>query len=148
MISDLGAASGYEVRHQNFVMVMPQSGERIRGRERMREFQAAFGQSAPAMRLRRPLVRGGLWVAEVLSDYGGGRVFHYVSIVELRDGKMWRDIRYYAEPFEGFSDLILQLYGPEIGDHARSAVGMAELPLGVPVEIEAEVAIRTDREPR
>lgn len=48
----------------------------------------------------------------------------------------------------GFSDLILQLYGPEIGDHARSAVGMAELPLGVPVEIEAEVAIRTDREPR
>ena len=44
----------------------------------------------------------------------------------------------------GFSDLILQLYGPEAGDHARSAVGMAELPLGVPVEIEAEVHIGTD----
>jgi enamine deaminase RidA (YjgF/YER057c/UK114 family) len=43
----------------------------------------------------------------------------------------------------GFSDLILQLYGPEAGDHARSAVGMAELPLGVPVEIEAEVEIRS-----
>jgi len=43
----------------------------------------------------------------------------------------------------GFSDLILQLYGPEAGDHARSAVGMAELPLGVPVEIEAEVEIHT-----
>jgi enamine deaminase RidA (YjgF/YER057c/UK114 family) len=41
----------------------------------------------------------------------------------------------------GFSDLILELYGPEAGDHARSAVGMAELPLGMPVEIEAEVAI-------
>ena len=41
----------------------------------------------------------------------------------------------------GFSDLILQLYGPEAGDHARSAVGMAELPLGMPVEIEAEVEI-------
>ena len=48
----------------------------------------------------------------------------------------------------GFSDLILEVYGPEAGDQARSAVGMAELPLGVPVEIEAEVAIRTDREPR
>jgi enamine deaminase RidA (YjgF/YER057c/UK114 family) len=46
----------------------------------------------------------------------------------------------------GFSDLILELYGPEVGDHARSAVGMAELPLGVPVEIEAEVEIRTGRE--
>ena len=42
----------------------------------------------------------------------------------------------------GFSDLILELYGPEAGGHARSAVGMAELPFDIPVEIEAEVAIR------
>jgi len=28
----------------------------------------------------------------------------------------------------GFSDLILELYGPVIGAHCRSAVGMAELP--------------------
>jgi enamine deaminase RidA (YjgF/YER057c/UK114 family) len=41
----------------------------------------------------------------------------------------------------GFSDLILELYGPEVGDHARSAVGMAGLPLGMPVEVEAEVEI-------
>ena len=42
----------------------------------------------------------------------------------------------------GFSDLILELYGPEAGAHARSAVGMAELPFGIPVEIEGEVRIR------
>jgi enamine deaminase RidA (YjgF/YER057c/UK114 family) len=41
----------------------------------------------------------------------------------------------------GFSDLILELYGPEVGRHARSAVGMAELPFGIPVEIEAELQI-------
>ena len=41
----------------------------------------------------------------------------------------------------GFSDLILELYGPGIGAHARSAVGMAELPFDIPVEIEAEVAL-------
>jgi enamine deaminase RidA (YjgF/YER057c/UK114 family) len=41
----------------------------------------------------------------------------------------------------GFSDLILELYGVEAGQHARSAVSMAELPLGLPVEIEAEVEI-------
>jgi enamine deaminase RidA (YjgF/YER057c/UK114 family) len=41
----------------------------------------------------------------------------------------------------GFSDLILDLYGPEAGAHARSAVGLAELPFGIPVEIEAEVEI-------
>jgi enamine deaminase RidA (YjgF/YER057c/UK114 family) len=41
----------------------------------------------------------------------------------------------------GFSELIVELYGPERGRHARSAVGLSELPLGIPVEIEAEVAI-------
>ena len=39
----------------------------------------------------------------------------------------------------GFSDLILELYGPVIGAHSRSAVGMAELPFDIPVEIEGEV---------
>lgn len=41
----------------------------------------------------------------------------------------------------GFSDLILELYGPVIGAHARSAVGLAELPFDIPVEIESEVEI-------
>jgi enamine deaminase RidA (YjgF/YER057c/UK114 family) len=41
----------------------------------------------------------------------------------------------------GFSDLILELFGPDCGAHSRSAVGMAELPFDVPVEIEAEVEI-------
>ncbi|HEX7272482.1 MAG TPA: RidA family protein [Casimicrobiaceae bacterium] len=41
----------------------------------------------------------------------------------------------------GFTELIVELYGPQRGLHARSAVGMAELPFGIPVEIEAEVAI-------
>jgi enamine deaminase RidA (YjgF/YER057c/UK114 family) len=41
----------------------------------------------------------------------------------------------------GFSDLIIELYGPERGDHTRSAVGLAGLPFGAPVEIEAEVQI-------
>ncbi|MGB8327449.1 MAG: RidA family protein [Steroidobacteraceae bacterium] len=41
----------------------------------------------------------------------------------------------------GFSDLILQLFGPEIGAHSRSAVGLAELPFAIPVEIEGEVEL-------
>jgi hypothetical protein len=39
----------------------------------------------------------------------------------------------------GFSDLILELFGAETGAHCRSAVGLAELPFDIPVEIEAEV---------
>jgi len=42
----------------------------------------------------------------------------------------------------GFSDLVLEVFGPEVGAHARSAVGVAELPFSIPVEIECEVAIR------
>jgi enamine deaminase RidA (YjgF/YER057c/UK114 family) len=41
----------------------------------------------------------------------------------------------------GFSELIVEVFGRERGAHARSAVGMAELPFGVAVEIEAEVEI-------
>ena len=42
----------------------------------------------------------------------------------------------------GFSDLILEVFGAEVGAHSRSAVGMAELPFDIPVEIEGEVEIR------
>ena len=42
----------------------------------------------------------------------------------------------------GFTDLIVSVFGPERGTHARSAVGMAELPFNIPVEIEAEVELR------
>ena len=47
----------------------------------------------------------------------------------------------YPVVINGFSELILELFGPERGDHSRSAVGMAGLPFGTPVEVEAEVEI-------
>lgn len=40
----------------------------------------------------------------------------------------------------GFSDLILELWG-EDGHHARSAIGVAELPFDFPVEVEAIVEV-------
>ena len=45
------------------------------------------------------LVRDGLWVVEEVVDYGGGREDDVVLILELRDGKVFRETRYYAEPF-------------------------------------------------
>ncbi len=41
----------------------------------------------------------------------------------------------------GFSDLIIDLFGPETGAHSRSAAGLAELPFDIPVEIEGEVEL-------
>jgi enamine deaminase RidA (YjgF/YER057c/UK114 family) len=37
----------------------------------------------------------------------------------------------------GFSDLLVEVFGEPIGKHARSAVGMAALPGNAPVEVEA-----------
>jgi enamine deaminase RidA (YjgF/YER057c/UK114 family) len=41
----------------------------------------------------------------------------------------------------GFSDLMVEVFGEAIGKHARSAVGLAELPMGIPVEIEMVVEV-------
>ena len=98
LLPKLSPEDEYEIRHEDYVMEMPQSGERIRGREKMREFQEAY-PNPPTMRLRRVIVREQLWVVEIVSDYGG-RIYHPVLIIELRDGKIFRDTRYYAEPFE------------------------------------------------
>jgi hypothetical protein len=58
------------------------------------------GLAPPSIRLGRVLVRDGLWVVEGVNDYGDGQVFDVVLIIELKEGKMWRDRRYCAKPFE------------------------------------------------
>jgi hypothetical protein len=102
LFTNLSAEAEYETRHDDYVMEMPQSGERIRGRENMREFQRSFADysNPPTILLRRVTVRDGLWILEGVNDYGEGRVFTVVAIFELKDGKIWRDTRYYAEPFD------------------------------------------------
>lgn len=44
----------------------------------------------------------------------------------------------------GFTDLISSVFGAERGAHARSAVGLAELPFRIPVEIEGEVELKSN----
>jgi enamine deaminase RidA (YjgF/YER057c/UK114 family) len=41
----------------------------------------------------------------------------------------------------GFSDLVLEVFGTDVGAHTRSAVGMAELPFDIPVEVEGEARL-------
>jgi hypothetical protein len=103
LYSRLNPEEEYQYRHEDFVMEMPQSGERFRGRENMRAFQRSRADHATppeSLRVGRVLIREGLWVVEAVIDYGGGQAFDVVVISELRDGKMWRDRWYFAEPFE------------------------------------------------
>jgi enamine deaminase RidA (YjgF/YER057c/UK114 family) len=48
----------------------------------------------------------------------------------------------------GFSNLIVEVFGPDRGGHSRSAVGMANLPFDVAVEVEAEVELGPDTRTR
>lgn len=44
----------------------------------------------------------------------------------------------------GASDFLKELFGPEIGSHTRSAIGVNELPLNASVEVELIVQVRSD----
>jgi hypothetical protein len=41
----------------------------------------------------------------------------------------------------GFSNQIIEIFGRECGLATRSAVGMANLPFSIPVEVEAELEL-------
>jgi len=88
----------YQTRHEDYVMEMPQSGERVRGRDAMRSMQENF-PTPPTISVKRVMGANTTWVLEV-NDYGGD-IWHVVVIVELDpEGRILRDTRYYAKPFD------------------------------------------------
>lgn len=95
-VSGLSAEEEYLVRSPDYVMEMPQSGERIRGRDAMRAMQEAF-PAPPALTLRRVVGAGGVWVVEGVNDYAGD-VWRFVVTLELdQAGRILRDTRYYVQ---------------------------------------------------
>jgi hypothetical protein len=94
----LSAEREHSLRTEDYVMEMPQSGERIAGRDRMRAFQEAY-PNPPSIKMRRIVGSGDLFVMEAVSDYGG-EIFNVVDVVEFRDGRIARETRYYASPFD------------------------------------------------
>ena len=52
------------------------------------------------------------------------------------------DFKQQPQVINGFSDLMVEIFGEERGKGTRSAVGMVALPNGIPVEIEAIFQIR------
>jgi hypothetical protein len=81
-------------------MEMPQSGERIRGREAMRAMQQAY-PDPPSIEIRRIVGSGDAFVLEAVSRYPPDEDVYFVTdIVEFREGRIARETRYYAPPFE------------------------------------------------
>lgn len=100
IVTNLDPDAEYELRHEDFVADMPQSGERIVGRDNMRAMQQAFPPDrTPTFRVRRVTGADNTWTVEATGDYGG-EIYLVVAIFEFRDGKIIRETRYYPQPFE------------------------------------------------
>ena len=99
LIAAMDPAVEYEARHEDFTVDFPQSGERL-DRDGLRKLQEHFPGGPPEIRQRRLTGCGDLWVSEGTIRYADGKVYHGTNIIEFRDGKIWRETRYYAEPFE------------------------------------------------
>lgn len=52
------------------------------------------------------------------------------------------DFSAHSDVINGCSDLFIEVFGDEVGAHARTAVGMGSLPHGISVEIEAVLLVR------
>ena len=133
---------------------LPFANVRVRGN---RAYIAGHGPLMPDGSLAKPLGKVGAEVSEQ-EAYQSARLVTLAILASLKRelgdldrvtawlrvfGMVNTASGFNRQPavINGFSDLILELYGPEVGQHARSAIGMAALPFDIPVEIEAEVEI-------
>jgi len=107
-----------QLRHPDWLAEWPQSGEVIRGSANMRALMAHYPGGAPRLTKQRRLVGsedhwvtspvggayrvagdGESWWGEWQAVYPDGRIWATVILIELRDGKVWREVEYWAEPF-------------------------------------------------
>jgi hypothetical protein len=96
----LSADEEYKLRSTEFVMEMPQSGERIRGRDAMRAMQESFPAPPQSVKIRRVIGAHRVWVLEGELDYGQGPWSVAVLFEFDDDGLIARETRYYAEKSE------------------------------------------------
>ncbi|TDD17592.1 nuclear transport factor 2 family protein [Kribbella turkmenica] len=94
----LSAEGEHEMRTEDYVLEMPQSGERIVGRDKMREMQREY-PNPPSIQVLRITGSGDHFVLLGRSDYGGD-IYYVANVIEFRGGRIARETRIYGAPFE------------------------------------------------
>jgi hypothetical protein len=93
-----------EMVGDDFQLEFPQSGERFRGWDTVKEMNQSYeGSTGTSVKVtpRSILEPGKAWVIESTIDYGDGKPVHAVDIIEVGpDGKATRQRDYFAYPFE------------------------------------------------
>jgi SnoaL-like domain len=79
------------------ILDYPQSGERFRGRSRIKA-QRAGHPAARHFAIRRILGGGEVWVSECVITYDGVPTYS-LSVMEITDGLVTHETQYFADPF-------------------------------------------------
>lgn len=117
---DASDAGDFDAEHEIYradaVLDYPQSGERIRGRDNIRESRH-LQPSKKRFAVRRIVGGGDLWLTELTLSYDGTPSY-VVSIMEFRDGLVAHETQYFAERFEpgpSRAHLVEAMTGSSIG---------------------------------
>jgi SnoaL-like domain len=109
-----------KLRHPDWSTVWPQSGEIVRGAANSRLIMQSYPGGAPRLLPEGARIvgsedrwalsplggayriagEGENWWGEWRAAYPDGRIWWTVILLELRDGKVFRETQYWAEPFE------------------------------------------------
>ena len=106
------------LRHPDWMVDWPQSGERVRDSASFAEIVGRYPGGRPATTVHRivgaedrwvmtagnTVLRvagtGNAWWGEWRMTYPDGQVYNCVDLIELRDGTVYRETVYWAPPFE------------------------------------------------
>ena len=101
-----------------------------------------LGEDYPLEKGVHAAQRCGLYIIAIIKEACGGDLSKCKKIIKL-GGYVNSAGDFTGQPqvINGASELMVDIFGEEVGMHARAAVGMSALPLGVAVEIDAEVEI-------
>ena len=80
-------------------------------------------------------------LANIKKEIGDlSRITHWVRVFGMVNSAPGYDEQHIV--INGFSELILEVFGSDTGKHSRSAIGVAGLPMNLAIEIEGEVLIK------
>jgi hypothetical protein len=106
------------LRHPEWSATWPQSGEVVRSTADDRKITQGYPGGAPSLISSRIVGSEDRWVTSPMGGayrvagdgeswwgewrmtYPDGRTWFTVTLIELRDGKIWRETQYWAEPFD------------------------------------------------
>jgi ketosteroid isomerase-like protein len=107
-----------ELRHKEWTAVWPQSGEMVRGDANMRAILENYPGGPPNLAPEGKLIgsedrwavsplggayqvagEGENWWGEWQITYPDGKKWRVINMIEMRDGKIYRETSFWAEPF-------------------------------------------------